>query len=350
MVGDPHQPRARSPYIVSPLYDWVFFLAPPLAALLLGYIVDLGDLGRDVFRWWGQDVTLTTVLLGVFIHAHLVIVAWRSHGNADVRRQFKARFFVVPLVLLVGMNLSLWVAICASVLATFWDVYHSGAQTFGFARIYEVRAGNDPLAGRRRDFLINQVLYAGPIVAGATMLDHFEDFGEFEALHAAFFTQIPTQMESNQVYFTWAILAVGAVLLLDYVWAAWRAHRAGKIVPWQKVFLLSSTGVVSIYSWGFNPWGEAFLVMNAFHALQYFGIVWATEGKNMQRIFRLTDVPAGRALTWVAFVLGAALYGLAVEAWGATAWRFWTLTIVVSLMHFWYDGFIWSVRKTTTTS
>jgi hypothetical protein len=23
----------------------------------------------------------------------------------------------------------------------------------------------------------------------------------------------------------------------------------------------------------------------------------------------------------------------------------WNVTIVVSLMHFWYDGFIWSVRK-----
>lgn len=351
-VGGQQQPRTRSPYIVSPLYDWAFFLAPPLAALWLGAMVGLGGVGQDVFVWWGQEVTFNNVVLGVFIHAHLVIVFWRSHGNTEVRTRFKWRMFLIPPLLFIAIHVSTWVAISASVLATFWDVYHSGAQTFGFARIYEVRAGNDPIAGRGRDFWINQVLYAGPIVAGATMLDHFEDFGEFESVKAAFFTEIPVKMESNQVYFTWAILGIGALMLAHYVWASWRDHRRGKHVPWQKVYLLTSTGLVSIYCWGFNPWGQAFLVMNAFHALQYFGIVWATEGGNMQRVLRLRDVPAGRVLTWVAFVLGALLYGLAVEAWaglGGSLWSFWAVTIVVSLMHFWYDGFIWSVRKTTTT-
>lgn len=352
-VGAQQKSRVRSPYIVSPLYDWVFFLAPPLVALWLGAMVGLGDVGQEVFVWWDQEVTFNNVVLGVFIQAHLVIVFWRSHGNTEVRRRFKWRMLAIPPLLFVAIHLSVWVAVSASVLATFWDVYHSGAQTFGFARIYEVRAGNDPVAGRGRDFWINQVLYAGPIVAGVTMLDHFEDFGEFEAVKAAFFTEIPVKMESNQVYFTWAILGIGALMLLHYVWASWREHRAGKHVPWQKVYLLTSTGFVSIYCWGFNPWGQAFLVMNAFHALQYFGIVWATEGNNMQRVLRLRDVPAGRVLTWVAFVLGALLYGLAVEAWagmGGSLWSFWAVTIVVSLMHFWYDGFIWSVRKTTTTS
>ena len=348
-MGSKNQPGGRA-YIVSPVYDWVFFLAPPLVALWLGAMVGLGDVGREVFGWWGQDVTMNSVLLGVLIHAHLVIVFWRSHGNTDVREKFKARMFVVPLMLLAGMLWSVWVAVIASVLATFWDVYHSGAQTFGFARIYEVRAGNDPLAGRRRDYWLNQVLYAGPIVAGATMLAHFEDFGEFEAVEAVFFTRIPATMESNQVYFTWTILAVGLAVIVDYVWAAIRDHRRGKSVPWQKVWLLSTTGLVSIYAWGFNPWGEAFLIMNVFHAVQYFGIVWAMERGNMQRTLRLENVAGGRVLTWLAFVISAMLYGLAVEAWGGTTWMFWHITIVVSLMHFWYDGFIWSVRKTTTTS
>jgi hypothetical protein len=67
-----------------------------------------------------------------------------------------------------------------SVLVTFWDVYHSALQTFGFARIYDARAGNDPAVSRRLDWWLNQLFYVGPILAGATMMDHFEDFEEFE--------------------------------------------------------------------------------------------------------------------------------------------------------------------------
>lgn len=51
-------------------------------------------------------------------------------------------------------------------------------------------------------------------------------------------------------------------------------------------------------------------------------------------------------LTWWIFMGVAVAYGMAVEAWAdGRSMMFWCLTIVVSLMHFWYDGFIWSVRR-----
>tara|TARA_A100001037_G_scaffold231882_1_gene210215 strand:+ start:292 stop:630 length:339 start_codon:yes stop_codon:yes gene_type:complete len=108
---------------------------------------------------------------------------------------------------------SLWGLITMSVLATFWDVYHSALQTFGFARIYDQKAGNNPAIGRRLDWHLNQFLYTGPILAGATMMDHLEDFGEYEEVGASFFTSIPGFMESNHSYVTWAILLAGAAFL-----------------------------------------------------------------------------------------------------------------------------------------
>lgn len=51
-------------------------------------------------------------------------------------------------------------------------------------------------------------------------------------------------------------------------------------------------------------------------------------------------------LTWWLFVGSAVGYGIAVEAWAdGRSITWWSVTIVVSLMHFWYDGFVWSVRK-----
>lgn len=341
----PSQKLAR--YIVGPIYDWAFFLAPPLLALVLGVALSGTHISDDPMVFAGEETTAIGLALGILIHAHLVIVVFRSHGNKTVFKRFPYRFTIVPVALVVGMLWSPWLAVIGSVLATFWDVYHSGAQTFGFARIYDAKAGNDRNAGRKADFVLNQLLYAGPIVAGATMLDHFEDFEEFEAVGSAFFTSVPARMVGNHAYFTWAVLGAGAAFLVYYVASAWKLHHSGRQTPWQKTFILATTGGVSIYTWGFNTWGEAFLIMNTFHAIQYFGIVWATERTNMRKLFRLETVAWGKPAMWVLFVSLALGYGLAVEAFAGSVQVWWAITIAVSLLHFWYDGFIWSVRKSS---
>jgi len=341
--------RIRSAYIVKPWYDLAFFLLPPLAALLLGYVVNDSRAASKPFLWADQEMTPAGLMLGVLIHAHLAIVFYRSHGNRKVIVAHPYRFSLVPACVLVGMMVSPWVSVICSVLATFWDVYHSGAQTFGFGRIYDAKIGNNPLGGRRLDFALNQLLYAGPILAGATMLDHFEDFNEFNAVGSAFFTHVPVFMVGNHAVFAKATIAAGAALIAFYLLVHIRLYRAGRNVSWQKVFLFASTGSVSIYVWGFNTWGEAFLIMNVFHAMQYFGIVWATENRNMRKMFRLEKLRFGRFLTWALFLSSALAYGTCVEAFGdGRSQLWWSMTIVVSLMHFWYDGFIWSVRKAST--
>ncbi|MCP5070176.1 MAG: hypothetical protein GY946_26715 [bacterium] len=337
--------EVRSAYIVSPRYDWLLFLLPPVAALVLGILISDSWVSNSRFELFEEDFTLTGLLLGVMVHAHLVVVFIRSHANPDIFARYRARFVLVPILLYLGMVSSSWILVSVSVLATFWDVYHSALQTFGFARIYDSRAGGDATLGRRLDWWLNHLLYAGPILAGATMIDHFGDFEEFEEVGSAFFTSIPAFMEGNQVYFTRAVLAAGTLFLAYYVFAQIRLARQGHPVSVQKVYLLASTGLVSIYSWGFNSWGEAFFIMNFFHALQYFGIVWAREKGNMMRVLRVEALAIGKYLALAAFIVGSAIYGLWVELISGYLESLWALTLVVSIMHFWYDGFIWSVQK-----
>lgn len=192
---------------------------------------------------------------------------------------------------------------------------------------------------------MNHLLYAGPIVAGATMIDHFEDFEEFEAVGSAFFIQIPALMEDNQRYYSWAIIAAGTLFLGFYVFRQWQLSRQGHVISPHKVFLLASTGVVSVYTWGFNSFGEAFFIMNLFHGLQYFGLVWASEQRNMMRLFRFENLRFGKPLTLALFVGSALSYGAWVEAVDTNLQFLWSITLIVSIMHFWYDGFIGSVRR-----
>lgn len=209
--------RGRDLYIATAWYDWTFFLLPPVLALGLGILISDSSLANDKFELWGEETTWSGLLIGVLIHAHLVSVAFRSHGNPAVFRRYRARFVLVPICLYTAMMSSMWVLVSVSVLATFWDVYHSGLQTFGFARLYDAKQGNAADMGRRLDWWLNHLLYAGPILAGVTLMDHVEDFSEFEAVGASILTSIPPAVESHQGYLTWPILGMGVLFLVYYL-------------------------------------------------------------------------------------------------------------------------------------
>ena len=140
-------------------------------------------------------------------------------------------------------------------------------------------------------------------------------------------------------------MGCGVLFIAFYIFSYVRFQRQGYVVSFPKVVLLSTTGLCSILTWGFNTFGEAFFIMNFFHAIQYFGIVWWSEKKNMRKLFRLTNVKWGLPLTAVLFVGIAVAYGLAADVVDTDIRWFWAITLVCSTMHFWYDGFIWSVRK-----
>ena len=330
----------RSPYLVSGFYDWTFFLLPPLVGTVLGLLIVGTPITTGAFVVNGSPTTLAAVFIGALTHAHLVAVAYRSHLNPQVFARYRWRFLAVPLVLWIAIAGSTYVAVTATVVATFWDVWHSGAQTFGFARIYDRNAGNAPEVGRRLDFWLAQLLYAGPILAGATLIDHLESFDNFEAVGSVFFTEVPERVMGWQAVLTWTVIVGGTLFVAVYVLTQLALRQRGYRISLHKVFLVGSTGLCSIYAWGFNPWGQAFFIMNFFHAVQYLALVWAKEQKTIATRLRL----ARRWAIAAAFFGPVVLYGIGAELLDPDVTWLWAATMVVSLMHFWYDGFIWSVR------
>jgi hypothetical protein len=336
---------AKSRFLASPLYDGVFFIFSPLIALWLGIAISGTPLADEEVNVLGKEASLGSIFIGTFIMAHLGIVFFRSHLNREIFKLHPIRFTVVPIALYLAMTWSQWVAAFVAVLATWWDVYHSSLQTFGLGRIYDMKAGNPPTAGRRLDIWLNILLYAGPILAGAVLMDHMNDFEEFESVGSAFFTSIPSRVELNQRYLIMGVFGFGVPFLLYYVFRYWQLYRQGYNVSFQKVALLVSTGLCSIYTWGFNSFGEAFFIMNFFHALQYFAIVWWIEKKNIAATLRLDGTKWGKSAA-LALLLGAGFgYGLGAELTDANNEAAYNLVMVIAIMHFWYDGFIWSVRK-----
>jgi hypothetical protein len=333
-------------FVFGPMGDGFLLIGAPVLALGAGILVAETAPSSYSFMMGESPNRVAHLLMFMFTMAHLAAVFFRSHGNPKIFKLYPLRFTVAPLLLFALMCASQWILVSVIVLGVWWDVYHSSAQTFGLCRIYDMKRGNSPEAGRQLDYWLNILLYCGPILAGVTLFDHLHSFDSYNRVGATFYQAMPRIAASYQPQIRFAMLAIGVPFLAYYVWSYARLARQGYKISPQKTALLASTGFVSIVTWGFNSFGEAFFIMNFFHALQYFAIVWWSEKKNIQRLFGYEEVKNGSRKAFVLFLTIPFLFG-AMAAWAGSKniQILLNVQIVVSIMHFWYDGFIWSVRK-----
>lgn len=317
-------------WVIGPRADWGHLALAPLWALALGLALGLTPLGRARLTFLGATGSPADGFIVCFIFAHLSLVFFRSHGNPEIRKLHPVRFWVVPPVLFALFAASPVARAAGAALAVWWDAYHSSLQTFGIGRIFDAKAGNDPEAGRTMDLWLNHFLYIGPILGGALLVYHASALYEFSGVGLLSFGAWPPRILALQGRLRLILLAVGVPFLCCYAaYYAFLIHE-GYAVDRRKVALYLSTAVCSIWAWGFNPLGMGLFIMNFFHAWQYFALVWRYEG-------------AGRSFAVFAGV--AFLYAILGNVLGELSTLALSATIVVSLMHFWYDGFVWSVRR-----
>jgi hypothetical protein len=330
--------------ILGPRRDALLFWGAPLCAFLF-VEAWLAGWTRLAPAGLAESASLGLVwFVGVLTWAHLIAVAPRAYLNAQVFAAYRLRLTIVPIVLLAALLLSSTALVFATVLAVFWDVHHSAMQNFGFARIYDMKAGTPPQLLRSADLRLNWMLYAGPLLAGASLAAHTDYLRQFDGTVFASLTQVPGLLEADHGGLRLAAIGLYAAVIgwtaFDYA----QAIRGGYRIPVHKLATIVSTGAVSILAWGFSPPLVALAAINLYHAVQYFALVWVKEGAGMSR--RLSAGGERRRVTQLLFLAGCALFGLgyAAAVKGETSLLL-APFIACSLLHFWYDSFVWSVRK-----
>jgi hypothetical protein len=318
----PARAPAKPWYLANVTYDLVFFILSPWLAL-------------------GAALLLYRFVCGPIIsQAHIVLVFFRSHANATVFRRHPWRFTLVPALLFLSLNLSFTMLILARVLAQFWDIYHSSLQTFGIGRLYDRQAGNDPKVGRALDIGLAHLIYIGPVLSGVNLIPTLAYFSDFHRVG----WEGPASLAWRGLLYArtlrYAITIGGALYLAVYLAYFARLSRRGYRVAWPKIALYVSTAIVSVIAWGYFPNDVCLLTVNFFHAWQYFGIVWWAEGRSLQSKMRASKWAT--LLVVVGFSLG---YGVFSRNLTGTSNITASIVLTCSLMHFWWDGFIWSVRK-----
>lgn len=336
-------------FIANPVYDSLLFILAPLWAMAMGlWLFTMPALTANVaFPAINKAYKAPLLLfaIAVFIHAHLVIVFFRSHANRSIFALHPVRFIAAPALLLVATLTSQWLFVFVGVVAIWWDVYHSGMQTFGLGRIYDMLHGNDPNLGRRADFMLNVLMYAGPILAGVNLWPHLVHFQKFDRVDEKALSAIADVVFARHIEMRYAVIAVAVLALVWYGWTYRNLAKTGYEWPRQKALLYAATAFCSLVTWGFLSPGEAFFIMNFFHALQYFAIVWWMERENLVDLFGVGKLPMGRLIAVVLLVVPALAYGFWAVVQPGLGMGVLAVSNVVAIMHFWYDGFIWSVRR-----
>jgi len=351
MIQKSHTDTRTSGYIISPAQDIILLILSPLIGLVLAapflHPTFLTTFFNQTYQisTEGDAKSLIVIMIDMLIMAHLFIVFFRSHGNKEIFVLHPIRFIYIPLGCIVLFTFSHVAAVTAAILAIWWDVYHSSLQTFGLGRIYDMKAGNQPTQGRRLDYLLNILLYMGPIFAGASLMPHLEEFYLYNDVSLPELANLADRIFHFQPEITNIVYWVGTPFVIYYLYSYWRFWQQGYHISWQKVTLLASTATCSILAWGMNSFGAAFFIMNFFHAVQYFAIVWHFEKKTICNTFQTKRLGLGRKTGFVLFLLTSFGYGLWTQDIVDTIGLAFAVSITISLMHFWYDGFIWSVRK-----
>jgi len=300
-------------------------------------------------RWSPQDIYLFVAAFGAMGH-HLPGMI-RAYGDRALFERFRWRFILAPLFLLVVCVAFFWWDLKGILLVVFfWGVWHGLMQTYGFCRIYDAKAGTfDPLT-RRLDFAMCLIWFATAVALSPYRLSDTLD--TYYMCGGPFIS--PGIIQYGQRVILFAAIAISVLFLFHFA----RLWVAGKRPSPVKLALL----VTSIGFWWYcNNLVANILVgialFEVFHDVQYLSLVWiynrnrvekdSNIGGFMRFVFRRSGSLVGLYVGLV-FAYGSLSYfnaHLGLEA----VKRILTGVVTAStLLHFYYDGFIWKVRERST--
>ncbi len=331
---------SRSLWIVDARHDLLLIVATPLIVILA---VTLAQ------RWFSAD-EITNFALVCAIGHHLPGMM-RAYGDRELFQRFRTRFLAVPL-LLVGVAAACSVAELKSVifLAALWGWWHYLAQTYGFLRIYDGKVGQASAATRWLDKAMCIVWFAAAAVAARNGLPTFLDL--YYKCGGP-----PIAAETVAGVRGAAIGAAALVTLIFLIHAGW-SWFAGR--PPSPVKLLLMAGTFAFYWYSLETVENilvAYALFELFHDIQYLTIVWVF---NRARAGRARDAGAFTlflfrqrgwlVVLYVVLVLayGALNYGTTRLEEGRVKQVLVGLFLASTLLHYYYDGFIWRLRERAT--
>ena len=337
--------RFRTGYIVDQRQDYVWFLALPLVAVVFALAS-----GK-----YFPGAVLAAIALWITIPHHFV--TWmRVYGSPGEFARFKDRFIWGPIVLIGFTYLLLNYAPLSLVLiVTLWDHQHSLMQQYGFARVYDFKAKTGAPSTAKFDLFFSWIFFLNMLIVSPLFSTLWiRIFHEWHLLVDATHVQLIQNI-------SWIVTGMyGTIWLLHIIWTLRNGYA---INPLKYAFL-----GVSYFLWYFTSFSTEYLLVYAvahriMHGVQYIVMVYFYNRHKIER--GVNDSPfinfVSRPGNIKAFLLMCVAYALVFHAlteghvrdfgfgfigFNANFDLFsYSLLSSFALIHYYYDAFIWKVRK-----
>jgi len=342
MPAVPVAAPTKSLWILNSWRDLILYVGTPLLILPVFALAQA--------RWSAQYIYLFVAAFGAMGH-HLPGMI-RAYGDRTLFQRFRWRFILAPLFLLaVCVAFTCWDLKGIVLIVFFWGVWHGMMQTYGFCRIYDAKTGSFAALTRRLDFATCAIWFAAAVLLSSQrMADTLETYYASGGLFIP-----PWLLQTAQRLMLAAAIGVSILFLFNFsrMWAEGKRPNPVKLV-----LLLTSISFWWYCNNGVTNILAGIALFEVFHDVQYLSLVWIYNRNRVEK-----DRSIGGFMRFV-FRRSGSLIGLYVGlvlAYGSLGFiNFFfieieavkrVLTVVVaasSLLHFYYDGFIWKVRERTT--
>ena len=299
-----------------------------------------------------------------FAHLHLGFL--RVYGNREVYQRDKKKFILLPILLYLCLLSSPQVLMIALSLAVVWDLWHVPMQNFGISRMLssdvQLKRTSIPLNSRLEKIFHITILRGS--FASSNTSDFCPNFWRFITFNLA-------KVGGSSC----PIWRIGAVWLMVFKhWCEWSDSSCHDRFPIS--FFFFTSGLYLLHGLIFRRRGfhyrefflfqlwcswtilllhnEVLLFLAYFillHALQYFYLLWQKESENLFSrlpIFFRNRFPQNRVnALWLVFFPFLLFIGVFLFFMESYPWNHFFLSVYTTtrIMHFYFDGIIWSQRN-----
>ena len=369
-AADAPRQKLRQNWIVNPTQDVLWIIAAPLIAWVWAAFT---------FRAGGTEAVWMIFI--VFNVAHHFPTFIRIYGDRDLLRRYRWNLLLGPLIpfslsmlvvyFVIANDLPIMTILFLQVILNIWDPWHFLMQHYGFMRIYDRHNKAPRKIAATMDYMLCWTWFAFILVAASEWL--------FDLLYKLSSEGgVPLVMWIDQGVYSFlhqAILVVAVVMTFVYIYYLAWCRRKGYFISRAKCALFLITFVMLGLCYIRNPvmqtllpgWTfmAGFATLGMVHVTQYLAIVWTYNRNLAQKPEktrpRFTRIFARGGVAVAGFYVALCLvYGLLLtdEIWLPIVSQFADQKVLIkvffgtvvslnftsTLLHYYYDGFIWKVR------